>query len=448
MKVAFFCILSFLCFPTLLLAQRKPDMKGAKQKIELEGLSVAGLPLLFYNDDLGLLSGARIVSTYYQKEYKPYRYHFWTQYLISSLNYVDQAAHFDYISLSDLRWRITAGRKKNTLAKYYGYGNAQDIPMIHRITGEQDPVIAVGPNLVRHGIDPDFDSERLKDSQNRYYSYYYETPYLDSSLDFWLGQSKFKCFLGYLAHRYTIRSYHNQVESGEIEANILGYVDLEQPVGYDAVREDRAKSVTYLRMALVYDSRPRETKNSPNTGIFTDIHYEASDKSLGSDYNYSNLTLTWRQYISLFPSLWGSIGMQSVFSYRLMARETLGGTAPFFEAGKVRNVSETAEGLGGEGGVRGFPYNQFIDKFITIANFELRHTFLQSEVWGGMDFQFLYFYDLGRVASSSKKWQTKDFHKAYGLGSGVVWQKNLVGQLLFGFSEFDRYTALSLRHTF
>ena len=448
MKAALFCILIFLCCPTLLLAQKKPDPKAKDQKTELKGLSLIGLPLLFYNDDLGLLYGGRIIGTYYQKEYKPYRYQFWTQYLNSSLNYTDHAAYFDYISASNLHWRSRVGRKRNTLAQYYGYGNSQDIRRIRRVTGDQKPVLPAGPNLLRTRTDPGFDKERLKDSQNRYYNYDYVTSYLDTSLEFWLGQSNFKYFIGYLGHRYRVYSYHDQLEPGEIERNIRGYVDLEQPVGYDAVREDKPKAVSYFRTALAYDSRPRENENNPSTGIFTDIHYEGAGRSLGSNYDYSNLTLTWRQYLSLFPSFWSDIGMQSVFSYRLTARETLGGTAPFFEAGKVRNIRETTEGLGGKDGVRGFPSNQFIDKFITIGNFELRHTYLQSGLWGGMDFQFLCFYDIGRVAASSKEWEARDFHKAYGLGSAVVWQKNLVAQFFFGFSEFHRYTAFSLRHTF
>ena len=438
MQKTIFYILSFFCLSLLglesLLAQKKTKAKD--EKTELEGLSVTGLPLLGYNDDLGLLYGARILSTYYQKNYKPYRYQFWGQFLSSSLSYTDHAAYFDYITVSDLRWRIKAGRRRNTLAQYYGYGNHQDIRRTRRVTGEQDPVIPVGPNLLRTEIDPEFTNDRVKDSQNRYYNYDYATSYIDSSVESWLGQSNFKYFVGYLGYRYRVYSYYNKVDPSEIEANVLSYIDLEQPLGYDAVREDKARSVTYLRMALAYDSRPREDENNPSTGIFTDIHYEGAGGVLGSDYDYSNLTLTWRQYVNLFPSLWGPIGMQSVFGYRLMARETFGGTAPFFEAGKVRNMRETAEGLGGTGGVRGFPSNQFIDKFITIGNFELRHTFLKSEVWGGMDFQLLYFYDIGRVAPSSKEWQTKDFHKAYGFGAAAVWQKNLVASFSLVFLSF------------
>ncbi len=442
----FFLISSIVIAITLPLslfvqAQGKPKKK-AKQSTE--GLAITGIPLISYNDDLGLTYGLRLIGTYYKEEYRPYNYQVWGQYLNSSLGYVNHAANIDYLSQGGLRLRTKIGYKRDLLADYYGYGNHQDIRKIRRITGDQTPVVPVGPNLLRS----DFTDEQIEESQNRYYNYDYTSPYIDISIEDWINASKFKWFLGFLGHRYTVRSYYQDLEPSEGVPNDLTYIDIEQPLGYETIREGIARSTNYARLGLIYDSRPPERERNPNSGIFTDIHYENASGALGSDYDYSNLTLTWRQYIEILPSLWNKIGMESIFAYRLMARETFGGTAPFFEAGKVRNVREIANGLGGTGGLRGFPSNQFIDKFITIGNFELRHTFLSVEALGGMDFQTFFFYDIGRVAPSSKQWQTKDFHKAYGPGLSAIWQKNTVALLFFGFSEFHRFTAFTLNHSF
>ena len=448
MRIFIFCTIAFLFLPTILFAQKK-EKKGTKQqKKGLEGLSVTGLPLFAYNDDLGLLYGGRVVATHHEGDRKPYHYRFWLQHLESSLRYTDYAAYFDYITHSRFRGRVRIGRKRNILARYYGYGNIQDIRRIRRVTGDQKPVLPVGPNLYRTQIDINFDRERLKDSQNRYYNYHYESSYLDGSVEDWLQDSNFKYFVGFLGQRYTLHSYHGKLESGEIERNILGYVDIEQPEGYDAVREPGRKYVNYLRTALIYDTRPPEQENNPSRGIFADIHYERAMEGLGSDYEYGNTTLTWRQYVNVFPTFWDPLGMQSVFAYRFIFRQTSGGTAPFFEAGKIRNVRETIEGLGGKDGLRAFPSNQFIDRFISLANFEIRHTYLKTQALGGLDFHLLYFYDIGRVAPSSSEWEIRDFHKAYGFGLGATLEQSLTAQALFGYSKFHSYTSLNLRYTF
>ena len=236
-----------------------------------------------------------------------------------------------------------------------------------------------------------------------------------------------------LFSRYTVRSYYNDIEPSEILPNNLTYIDIEQPIGYEAVREDTYRNLNFLRLAIVYDTRPRERENDPNEGIFTDLHLATTGNLLGSDYDYSNLTFAWRQYISLFPNFWEKNDMESIFAYRFLARETFGGTAPFFEAGIIRNTRETIHGIGGIAGVRGYLSNQYVDKFITIANFEYRHTFLRTELLGGMNFQTYLFHDIGRVAPSSKEWQSKNIHTANGFGFSNIWKKNTVISFFMAF---------------
>lgn len=435
-----------------LMAQAKKDKKKAskrqsskRQRIQKpDGLAITGLPLFAFNDDLGLTYGARVIGSYYQKDYAPYRYQFWAQFLNSSLGYVDHAVRMDYVSKNGLRWIARAGFQRELFANYYGYGNNQDVRRIRRVTGDREPVVPIGANLVRKN----FSNEQLKESQNRYYNYDYQAPYITTSLEDWIFNSNFKWYIGFQGKRYIVRSYFGDIEASEKEPNILTYIDIEQPVGYETVRDDVERSVNYARFALAYDSRPRKRENNPNAGIFTDIHLENSGEVIGSDYAFSNLSITWRQYVSILPSLWAKIDMESIFAYRFMIRETLNGTAPFFEAGKLRNIREEVNGLGGQNGLRGYPSNQFIDKFITLANFELRHTFLRTALLGGMDFQLFSFYDIGRVAPSSSQWQPKEFHKAGGGGFSTIWQDNTIVLFFLGYSKEHSFTAFKLSHTF
>ncbi|MEQ9364557.1 MAG: hypothetical protein RIF32_09950, partial [Leptospirales bacterium] len=44
------------------------------------GLRITGLPLPSYNDDIGFTYGLRVIGTYYEDKYEPYRWQLWGQY--------------------------------------------------------------------------------------------------------------------------------------------------------------------------------------------------------------------------------------------------------------------------------------------------------------------------------------------------------------------------------
>ncbi len=435
-----------ICSPYALKGQKTKQKAGQKKA---EGIGITALPFLNYNDDLGAVYGARLIGTYYESNHSPYRYRFWAEYLNSSLSYEKHSVFFEYLTKDNATIKVEQGYKKNIVARYYGSGNFQDIRRIQRTIGEEDPPLAIGPNILREEQDPlGLSSDEIIDSQDRYYSYDYRNSYLETSYETWLAPKNLKVLVGLIKQSYRINSFYNKTESGNIEPNIPTYIDIHQPLGYDAVIDDEPKSINLLRFALAFDSRPRKENLSPSSGIFTDIHYENSSENISSNYDYSNLSFTWRHYLEISPAFWKKQKMKSIFAYRVLARNTSSGTVPFFEEGKIRSINETTEGVGGVHGVRGYPSNQFVDKFITIANFELRHSFLQSEIFGYSEFQALIFYDIGRVAPSRGEWEAKDFHAAYGLGGSMFWHKKSIIQVFFGFSEFHSYTSLNLSHSF
>ena len=398
-------------------------------------------------------------GTYFQRDHIPYRLQVLGWYMLSSFDFRHYGMTVDsYLPLSRLRLQAQLGERIDPLANYYGYGNKQDIAHIDKVVGtEESTVVPVGSNLVRDELI----NLGIRDGQNRYYNYSYKNLYSNVTLEDWIWKKPipwlfdmilhFKWFLGISTNHYEVKSYHRRLEPSEREQNDYTYIDIEQPLGYEAIRDGEKKNVNLLRLALAYDSRDPIRSKNPNSGIVADLHFGSVGSWLGSDYSYSNLTFTWRQFVELFPSFWNKVdigigsGMESVFVYRIVIRRTFG-TAPFFEAGKIRTTWETIDGLGGVNGIRGYPANQFVDKLITFANFELRHTFLKTNFLGGFDLQLAFFYDVGRVASSSGDWEFKDFHQAYGPSLTAIWQQSSVFALSFGFSQYQRFFSFQLNH--
>lgn len=447
-----------------------------------EGLKITGLPLPSFNDDIGFTYGLRAIGTYYEADYDPYRFQIWGQYLASTKGFEDHAANLDALNFlgSGLRVKMRAGFERTLVAQYYGDGNFQDSQQIARIKRGEVPVgenipatrtilrgdqlaersdyiegkfgdeFNLNENVLTGGLNPSSinpGTRILRERQNRYFNYDRIRPYAEISTQSFLGNTNFILFAGLRGQRYKIQSYFEDKEGGEAEANSKTLLDIEQPLGYDAVEDADRRHVNMIRVALAYDSRPRVREANPNEGIFTDLHYEASGDWTGSHYEFQRLTFTWRQYFDIAPSFFNSFGNELVFAYRVLGQETFG-DVPFFEKGRIYTINESAEGLGGAGGLRGYPSNQFVDTVMTMANVEGRYTFSKVGWLGGIDWQLLYFYDVGRVAPGWQEWQPKALHKAWGPGVSLVWQRNTIVTVFFGRSEFQSFTAFKLSHMF
>lgn len=486
LSIAFLFAFALIAAPVLAQEPTGEDTEQeepvARSVGEPQGLRITGLPLPSYNDDIGFTYGLRAIGTYYEAGYDPYRFQIWGQYLASTKGFEDHAVNLDALNFlgTGLRFRVRAGYERTLVAQYYGESNFQDIQQIQRIkrgevpAGENIPAtrtILRGDQLAErsHFIDSKFGDEFninenvltgglnqsainpgtriLRERQNRYFNYDRIRPYAEVSTQSFLGNTNFILFAGLRGQRYKIQSYFDDREGGEAETNSKTLIDVEQPLGYDAVEDDERRYVNALRFAVAYDSRPRVREQNPNEGIFADLHYEAVGKWSGSHYEFQRLTATWRQYFDIAPSFFNGFGHEFVFAYRVLGQETFG-DVPFFEKGRIYTINESAEGLGGSGGLRGYPSNQFVDTVMTMANLEGRYTFAKIGALGGIDFQALYFYDIGRVAPGWQEWQPKDMHKAWGPGVSLVWQRNTIVTIFLGRSEFESFTAFRLSHMF
>lgn len=432
------------------------------------GLKFTGLPLVSYSTDDGFGYGLRVYGTHYEEGYAPFRYQAFGQYYRTTRGYEYHEAMLDALGFlgTPFRVRFDAGLERYLNAQYYGYSNVQDIQREKRIKTGETPLasnvapardllqlnddITLNTNVLTNPSAPPSSllnpsRNDLRARQDKFYNYDSIKPFFSATSEDFFGKSHFKWFTGLRLQRYRVQSYQGDKEKGQAYVNDATLIDIEKPTGYNATEAPRF--VNGVRLGLAYDSRPVVRELNPNAGVFTDLHYEGVGKGTGSHYTFNRYTLTWRQYIELFPNLLNPSGRELVFAYRFLTQYTEG-DAPFFEMGRIYTMRESALGLGGNGGIRGYPANQFVDRIMSVVNTELRLTTGHTAALGGIDFVLLGYYDVGRVAHTWEELQARDLHRAAGGGIRLVWQRNTIINISAGRSGYESNANFSFNHMF
>ena len=134
-------------------------------------------------------------------------------------------------------------------------------------------------------------------------------------------------------------------------------------------------SHTLIKAGLIYDTRDNEP--NPMKGLWTEAMLLVAPKGLSNtDYGYTRLAVTHRQYFTLIPR-------DLNFAYRLSYQALLGGTMPYYMLPFVFNSPpwDTRNGLGGAKNIRGVMRNRVAGKDFLYGNLELR--------WKFVHFQFI-----------------------------------------------------------
>jgi len=196
--------------------------------------------------------------------------------------------------------------------------------------------------------------------------------------------------------------------------------------GYIAPGESKGGQVNYLKAGFVYDTRDNEA--NPSSGIWTALMFTQAAQSLGSEYQYTQMTVTHRQY---FPI----ISPDLTFAGRLGYQAVLSGDIPFFMLPYYQTSYKVVEGLGGSKTIRGVLKNRVVGNAEMLLNLELRWKFYHDIIFG----QHIYlalntFLDGGQVL---KNYGTPEYlndyssqhdhmHLAYGAGVRIAVNKNLI----------------------
>jgi outer membrane protein assembly factor BamA len=174
--------------------------------------------------------------------------------------------------------------------------------------------------------------------------------------------------------------YNNKVAS--VDKEKLGMPDVTTLYEYytkewNIIPQDQASGgqQTLIKAGAIYDTRDNEP--NPMKGIWTEAMLLFAPKGLSNtDYGYTRLFITHRQYFTLIPR-------DLNFAYRLSYQAKLGGTIPFYMLPFVFNSPpwDTKNGLGGAKNIRGVMRNRVVGDDFFYGNLELR--------WKFIHFQFL-----------------------------------------------------------
>ncbi len=354
-----------------------------------KGLAFAAVPSLTFSSGEGWEYGGKLFFYQFGKgNIQPYRWHFLLNGAKSTEEKLDVYAFLDmpHIWGPASRLDIRLEYKKFGLEDFYGLGNRPDY--------RKD---------VADPEKPDFLSEEYYNYNHRWSACYVNAQ--------WPLQGRhFKLLAGAAMVRTRLSAYpppnrlHEEPQSG-----MAG--------GYS----------NYLRTGLVLDHRDQEAVST--RGYWTDLLIEKCSTWLGSDYDYSRITLTDRRYVPLLPRV--------VYAQRLLL-EHMPGHPPFYEMAVISSSYQRFEGLGSGRSMRGVPRLLFIGPSKLLLNLELRIRVMDLRILKqDLTFYGHLFADGGKVWLRSDAKDLKNLHFAEGVGVHVQWKKDLIGALDIGRSPYN-----------
>ncbi len=373
-------VLFFLLFIHQLKAQDNSE-ESKKEKSEIKkGWTFGVLPSVAFNTDIGFQYG--ILTNFY--------------------NYGDGSTYPKYLQSIFLEFaRTTKGSGINRL--YFDSDHV--IPNI-RLTADVSYLTEQAMQFFGfNGYDAVYNATWEDDTDPEYVSrvFYRHDRKIFRVMTSFQGKiirdsDKFRWLAGFSYYDNTIGSVDiDLLNKGKNDDQKLPDVEglYDKYVKWGTIKPEEAKGnkTTYLKAGLVYDTRDFEA--FPTKGMWAEAIYSYAPGFLGDGkFDYSKLTLWYRQYVSLASK-------NLIFAYRIGYQRTMSGTVPFhMQPHMVPTImtSATSQGLGGSKTLRGIMRNRVVGDGIILGNAELRWKFLRTVVFN----QNLYlgtnlFVDAGRA---------------------------------------------------
>ncbi len=192
----------------------------------------------------------------------------------------------------------------------------------------------------------------------------------------------------------------------------------------------------FIKLGLVYDTRDNEP--NPMRGVWTEALLTTYPGFMGSDFPFTTLTATHRQYFTLIEN-------DLSFAYRLGYQQQIG-EAPFFMLPWYQSSYKMTEGLGGSKSLRGILKNRIVGTSIFMANMEARWKFYKTVIGG----QNLYlalngFSDFGQVLTPYEvEGQAlpvaadEGLHLSFGGGLRIVLNENFIIAVDYGMASDEQ----------
>ncbi len=354
-KLLSICLILLVSFS--IIAQEPDTLSSPKEEKIKSGFSLGGVPVVAYDSDLGFKYGA-LVNLYWFGDGSRYPMY----------------DHSVYIEWS----RTTKGSGINQIT----YDSDKLIPGIRSFFEAsyltEKALDFFGFNGYQAVYDADYEASVNNGFANRLY-YRHARQLVRLKADFqgeilgqklrWLGGV---AYFGSSIDSVDVDGLNEGKEEDHLSHNSLygNYVD------WGLIQGDQANGGGHaiLKAGLVYDTRDNEP--NPFKGIWTELqlHYAPSFLS-STEYGYSRLIFTHRQYFTVIPE-WMNL------AYRLSYQGKLTGEMSFYMLPYIYQTAPklTRDGVGGSKTVRGVLRNRIVGDGFAFGNIELRGKILRTTV--------------------------------------------------------------------
>ncbi len=383
------------------------------------GWSVGAVPAISYNSDTGFQYGI----------------------IVNLFNYGDGTIYPDYLYSIYTEWsRTTKGSGTNKLffdSKYLLPWNIRITSELSYLTEQALPFYGFnGYESVYH---PAWENDASSQYITRvFYRHDRKLTRLLTNFQRRLGTDKLRWIAGFgvwntSADTVDITKLNKGKSASEALPDTAGLYSRYVSEGYIPSNEAHGGMTNFVKLGLVYDSRDNEP--NPMKGIWTEALLTVVPKFLGSDFSYTQLTITHRQYFTIIPR-------DLSFAYRLGYQGILSGHIPFFMLPFYQSSYKTEEGLGGSKSLRGILKNRIVGKSIVFGNLEFRWKFYRTVIMGQNIYLALNtFLDGGRVLQeygnqtyqeSASNEPEEKLHLSYGAGLRIALNENFIVSADYG----------------
>lgn len=177
-------------------------------------------------------------------------------------------------------------------------------------------------------------------------------------------------------------------------------------------------SILGHRVTFLYDTR--DNLASPTDGTQVTAYAEL-DQNLRNGTN----PLYYRYRLEL-KKLLPSQSKRAILVVRADLQTTFGNQVPFYERSS----------LGGQNNLRGFGEDRFIDDHLVVLNVEQRFHVLRMRILNvAAEFEVAPFVDMGKVFSTFRTRQFKDYEVTPGIGFRGMVRPSIVGRVDYGYSD-------------
>jgi hypothetical protein len=350
-------MLSMIAVP--LLAQDADTTSRKKEEKVKTGFSLFGVPIPVFDTDIGFRYGG-LLNLYW---------------------YGDGSRYPMYNHCVYLEWsRTTKGNGINQIT----YDTDRLIPGIRSFFEftylTEKALDFYGFNGYQSVYDLDFEKGRdaIGNANRLYYRHARQLLRIKGDFQGEIIGQKFRWLAG-------VAFYGSNIEPVDVDAlnegkdpdDLLSQNSLYQDyLDWGVIKEDQVSggNHTLLKAGLVYDTRDNE--RNPYTGIWTEMQFHYAPSFLSNtDYSYTRLILTHRQYFTIIPE-------RMNFAYRLSYQGKLSGEMPFYMLPYLYNTAPqlTTDGVGGNKTIRGVRRNRIAGDGFAYGNVELRGKIVRGTV--------------------------------------------------------------------